>query len=49
VPLLVYEEAFDRFRFGEASAMMLFMFMVIGTLVWLLYDLVGGWGYADDV
>lgn len=49
VPLLIYEEAFDRFRFGQASAMLLFMFLVISALVWLVYDLVGGWGYADDV
>jgi len=49
LPLLVFEEAFDRFRFGHASAMMVVMFIGMGLLLYLLYRTVGGWGYADDV
>lgn len=49
VPLFVFEEAFDRFRFGTASATMVVLFLIVGTLLYLIYRLVGGWGYADDV
>lgn len=49
LPLLIFEEAFDRFRFGEASAMMVVLFLGIGLLLYLLHHSVGGWGYADDV
>lgn len=49
LPLLIFEEAFDRFRFGEASAMMLVLFAVIGLLLILLRRVTGGWGYADDI
>lgn len=37
LPLLIYEEAFDGFRFGLGSAMMLLMFLVVAALVGLLY------------
>ncbi|MEZ4680727.1 MAG: sugar ABC transporter permease [Caldilineaceae bacterium] len=49
LPLLVFEEAFDRFRFGEASAMMVVMVGGIGVLLWLLHRVNGGWGYTDDI
>jgi multiple sugar transport system permease protein len=49
MPLLIYEEAFDRFRFGEGSVMLLLMLIWVGLLLWLVYDIVGGWGYADEV
>ncbi len=49
LPLLIFEEAFDRFRFGEASAMMLVMLMAVALLLYLLYWLTDGWGYAEDV
>jgi multiple sugar transport system permease protein len=49
LPLMIYEEAFDRFRFGLASAMMVLLFLGLGALLWLVHDLVGGWGYADEV
>lgn len=49
LPLLIYEEAFDRFRFGHGAAMILLLFVGIGLLLALLHKLVGGWGYADDV
>ncbi len=36
LPLLVYEEAFDRFRFGTGSALMAVVFVLSGTLVGIL-------------
>lgn len=48
MPLLIYEEAFDRFRFGLGSAMMLTMFFAIGLLLYLVFLTVKGWGYEDD-
>jgi multiple sugar transport system permease protein len=48
-PMLIYETAFDRFRFGEGAAMMLLLFLALGLLLWLVYAAVGGWGYADEV
>lgn len=48
LPLLIYEEAFDRFRFGAGSAMMVAMFAGIGLLLYLVYKVVGGWGYSGD-
>jgi multiple sugar transport system permease protein len=48
MPLLIYQEAFDRFRFGHGAALLLLLFVAVGTLLLLLYYLVGGWGYADD-
>ena len=49
MPLLIYEEAFDRFRFGLGSAMMLTMFLAIGLLLYLVFLTLRGWGYEDDV
>lgn len=48
LPYLIYDEAFNHFRIGHAASMMLVMFMGIGVLIWLLYYVVGGWGYADE-
>jgi len=39
LPLLVYEEAFDRLRFGQGSAMMLILLVVTVVLVLLAYFL----------
>ncbi len=49
LPLLIFDEAFDRFRFGQASAMMLLMLVAIGLLLLILRRVSGGWGYSDDV
>jgi multiple sugar transport system permease protein len=49
LPYLVYEEAFTHFRLGHAASMMVLMFVGIGGLLWLVYRLVGGWGYTDEV
>lgn len=37
LPLLIYEEAFDRFRFGLGSAMTLLLLLVVGVLVGAVY------------
>ena len=40
VPLLTYEEAFDRFRFGPGSALMLLVSLASGGLIlaaWLVF------------
>ena len=37
MPLLIYQEAFDRFRFGHGSALLLLMFLGVGLLLLLLY------------
>jgi multiple sugar transport system permease protein len=49
LPMFIYNEAFDRFLFGHAAAMLLVLFVWIGLLLWILYEIVGGWGYAGDV
>jgi multiple sugar transport system permease protein len=49
LPLLIFEEAFDRLRFGIGSTLMLGTFLVSGVLIIGLY-LVFRWrGYAGDV
>ncbi|MEZ4596454.1 MAG: sugar ABC transporter permease [Chloroflexota bacterium] len=49
LPLLIFEEAFDRLRFGIGSMLMLATFLVTGALIIGLY-LVFRWrGYAGDV
>jgi multiple sugar transport system permease protein len=48
MPLLIFDEAFERFRLGMGSAMMVVFFLGLGLLVLLVYFVVGGWGYADD-
>lgn len=49
LPLLIYEEAFDRFRFGEGASLMLIMFLVTLLLVLAVYLLFQGRGYAEDM
>ena len=49
VPLLMYETAFDRLRFGEAAAMTLVVLGAVAALIWLMYRVAGGWGYEDEV
>lgn len=49
VPLLMYETAFDRFRFGQGAAMTLVVLAAVGLLIVLTYRAVGGFGYEDDV
>ena len=49
LPLLVYEEAFDRMRFGQGSAMMLILLGVTVVLVLLAYFLFEeGWRDEAD-
>jgi len=48
VPLLIYETAFDRLRFGQGSAMSVLVLAAVGVLVLITYRAVGGWGYDDE-
>jgi multiple sugar transport system permease protein len=47
-PLLVYQEAFDRFRFGRAAAMMLVLLLGLGLLLWLVGLVARGWGEDEE-
>ncbi len=47
-PLLIYEEAFDRFRFGQGAVLMLLTFVVTAFLLYALYTLGKYWGYVDE-
>jgi multiple sugar transport system permease protein len=47
-PLLIYEEAFDRFRFGQGAVIMLITFVLTAYLLYTLFQLSKGWGYADE-
>lgn len=48
LPLLIYEEAFDRLRFGQGAAMMLLMFLVtLGLILLVYYVFEEGWGYEE--
>lgn len=47
-PLLIYEEAFDRFRFGQGAVIMLLVFALTAYLLYALLQLSKGWGYADE-
>lgn len=49
LPLLTYEEAFDRFRFGAGSALMLVTFLLSVAIIGGLYLLFRRWGYVADV
>ena len=49
LPLLIYEEAFDRFRFGPGSALMLVMFGVSVVIIAGVYVLFRKRGYTGDV
>jgi multiple sugar transport system permease protein len=47
MPLMIYEEAFDRFRFGFASAMMLATFIVICALLLIVNRVLERWLHVD--
>jgi multiple sugar transport system permease protein len=49
LPLLVYEEAFDRFRFGAGSALMLITFLLSVAIIGGIYLLFRKRGYVADV
>ncbi len=49
LPLLVYEEAFDRFRFGAGSALMLVTFLLSAAIIGAIYLLFSRRGYVADV
>lgn len=49
LPLLVYEEAFDRFRFGAGSALMLVTFLLSAAIIVGIYALFRARGYTADV
>jgi multiple sugar transport system permease protein len=48
LPLLVYEEAFDRFRFGPGSALMLVQLLITGLLIAALFLVFRARGYTTD-
>ncbi len=47
LPLMIFEEAFDRFRFGNGSVLMVLMFLITLALLLDLYYLFEGWGHDD--
>jgi len=49
LPLLIYEEAFDRFRFGAGSALMLITFLLSVAIIGGIYLLFRKRGYVADV
>jgi multiple sugar transport system permease protein len=49
MPLLTYEEAFDRFRFGAGSALMLLTFLLSLAIIGAIYLLFRRRGYVADV
>jgi multiple sugar transport system permease protein len=49
LPLLIYEEAFDRFRFGAGSALMLLTFLLSAAIIGGIYLLFRRRGYVADV
>jgi multiple sugar transport system permease protein len=49
LPLLTYEEAFDRFRFGAGSALMLLTFVLSVLIIGAIYLLFRRRGYVADV
>ena len=49
VPLLVYQEAFTGLRFGSAAAIMLLLLLGAALLIGLVFLVVRGWGYGDEV
>ena len=48
LPLLVFKEAFDSFRFGHGAALMTFLFAVTAILVAALVLTYRGWLEADE-
>lgn len=49
MPLLIFDEAFERFRVGMGSAMMVVFFLGLGLVLLLIAFVLRGWGYADDI
>lgn len=49
LPLVTYEEAFDRFRFGAGSALMLVTFLLSAAIIGGIYLLFRRGGYVADV
>jgi multiple sugar transport system permease protein len=49
LPLLIYEEAFDRFRFGPGSALMLLLFLLSAAIIGGIYLLFRRRGFLADV
>jgi multiple sugar transport system permease protein len=49
LPLLVYQEAFDRFRFGPASAIMALSFVAMGCVLWGIYRWARRWSYTEGL
>ena len=49
LPLLTYEEAFDRFRFGAGSALMLLTFLLSVAIIGAIYLFFRRRGYVADV
>ena len=47
LPLLIFEEAFDRLRFGVSSAMMVMMILINLGLLFLLYGIFQRWDYDE--
>ncbi len=47
LPLLIYEEAFDRMRFGPGSAMTVLLGIVTASLIGFVLSIVGNWGDTD--
>lgn len=49
LPLLIFEEAFDKFRFGLGSALMLSLFLLTAVVFVVLYCVFRWRGYANDL
>lgn len=48
LPLHIYEQSFDRFRFGLGAAMMVLLFLGVGLLLLVARYAVRVWGYTYD-
>ncbi len=48
LPLLIFEEAFDRLRFGLGSAMMVLMILITVGLLLVLAGIFQSWGYEEE-
>jgi multiple sugar transport system permease protein len=48
LPMQIYIEAFDAFRFGPGAAMMLLMFAMTAALIGLMFSFLSDWREADE-
>jgi multiple sugar transport system permease protein len=48
MPYMIYEEAFDHFRFGTGAVLMVFLFLITIWLILVFNELYNGWGYQDE-